>query len=320
MNVSVVIPCYNHGQYLEEALTSALASTHPHVEVLIVDDGSTEGRTLEVMDQLAARYINTSDCVHLIRQSNKGLAGARNTGIAAATGQYILPLDADDKIRPHFIESALMLMDQESDLGVVFGWAQHFGIRNDIWKLAPFDKQEMLLHNMVPACALFRKQVWLDAGGYDEIHFKEGYEDWDFWLSAMEHQWSFQLIPDVLFDYRVRPGSMVSRCNEPEIRQKLVTRLIDKHRELFSSCWPELLVRRDLITLNHENEVAGYHQRYVESLADFHSFARSWNDRANQLEQELASQREILHQLRHLTAAIRTLNNIAGKLFRRRQS
>jgi len=92
--VSVIIPCYNQGQYLTESIGSVLASDHQKIEIIVVDDGSTDPETCRILGGLD--YPKT----RLIRRENGGLAAARNSGIAAAQGRYILPLDADDRIGP----------------------------------------------------------------------------------------------------------------------------------------------------------------------------------------------------------------------------
>ena len=298
MKASIVITCYNLGAYLEEALESACRTTYPDTEIIVVDDGSTDPDTHFVLNTLQDRYRDTEQ-IHFLSQENQGLSAARNFGIRHACGECILPLDADNRLQASYIEKAVHVLKGNRNVGVVYGWAELFGSQTGIREYPDIDLQEMLLGNQVDACAVFRKSVWEDIGGYDTERFREGYEDWDFWLGALERGWRFHRLPEVMFDYRVRPGSMVSACNEPAIRQKLVTQLIEKHNELYASCWPELLVRRELTTLAYEKAVAGYHQRYVESLAEFHAFAKQWDERVTNAEQIIQDQRTKLHHLRY---------------------
>ena len=111
--ISVIIPCYNQGQYLAESIGSALASDYQELEIIVVDDGSTDPETIALLDQLA--YSKT----RLIRQENRGLAAARNWGIAEAQGTYILPLDADDRIGPQYISQAVAALAADTELGIV---------------------------------------------------------------------------------------------------------------------------------------------------------------------------------------------------------
>jgi glycosyltransferase involved in cell wall biosynthesis len=88
--VSVIIPCFNHGEFLPEAVASVAAIERPDVELIVVDDGSTDERTCQEIDAIIAQGIK------VVRQENKGVAAARNAGVLVAKGQYILPLDADN--------------------------------------------------------------------------------------------------------------------------------------------------------------------------------------------------------------------------------
>ena len=319
MNASIIIPCYNMGDFVEEALSSALATTGLAFEVIVLDDGSSDPHTQTVLAKLEQQYAATPN-VHFHRHNNMGLSATRNRGISLATGTLILPLDADNRIHAEFLIKAKAQFDQDETLGVVYSWAKTFGSGSSgVREFPEFDLQRMLLGNTVEACSVFRRKVWQDVGGYDETKFKEGYEDWDFWLGAVEHGWKFKRIPEALFEYRVRPDSMVSTCNEPAIRQKLVTQLIEKHKDLYASCWPELLIQRELTTLAYEKAVAGYHQRFVEALADFQHFATEWNQRCEQLEAKVQAQNAQLHQLRYVIGIFRRLERAAA-LFRRKPS
>jgi len=101
MLVSVIIPCYNQGEFLEECLTSVFASSYKQVEVIVVNDGSTDN-TKSIIDELQNKFT-----FQVIHQENKGLAETRNLGIRVANGKYILPLDSDDKIGQTYIENAV---------------------------------------------------------------------------------------------------------------------------------------------------------------------------------------------------------------------
>src|SRR5579863_3389457 len=125
--LSVVIPCFNHGEFLPEAVASVTPLRREDVELVVVDDGSTDGRTREEMDRLREKGIN------VIRQENMGLAAARNAGIRAAAAEYILPLDADNRLRPGYIEHGIRLLDGNPEVGVVYGDAEYMGERTGRW-------------------------------------------------------------------------------------------------------------------------------------------------------------------------------------------
>ena len=202
VHLSVVITCYNLGAYLGEALKSI--PEREDVEVVIVDDGSTEALTREVLDELDVKRYT------IIRQVNMGLAKARNNGIAQARGGIILVLDADNRINPVFIERSLAILGADPEVGVVYGDATYFGERSGPWVVGPYDFPRLLQGNYIDACACFRRSVWAQVGGYDEHMPHMGIEDWDFWLRCSVAGVGFHYVPEVFFDYRVRQGSMLS--------------------------------------------------------------------------------------------------------------
>lgn len=171
--VSVVIPCFNHGEFLPEAVASVTASTkRDDVELIVVDDGSTDERTRTEIDGLTAQGIK------VIRQENKGLAAARNAGIVASKGKYIFPLDADDHLRPGCLEHGIQILDASPEVGVVYGDGEYLGIRTGRWRIGPFDRNRLLKWNYIAACALFRRSIWVQNGGYEEAKVVQGLEDW----------------------------------------------------------------------------------------------------------------------------------------------
>ncbi len=157
--VSIVIPCFNDGVYLGEAVASALAQTHPDTEVIVVDDGSTEQATLDALD--ACRDAG----VRVHRQENRGLSAARNAGIGLAAGPYILPLDSDDRISPTYAQQAAEVLDSRPDVGIVGGDIELFGLESA--HLRPtFDGVEgMLFQNRLYTCSMSRRDDWAAVGG-----------------------------------------------------------------------------------------------------------------------------------------------------------
>lgn len=208
-SVSIVIPVYNHGHFLQETLQSIEATRTPSLrEVIIVDDGSTDPVTLELLRDLEkSQYL-------VIRQPNRGVGAARNAGIRVAQGEFILPVDDDNRIRRPYLAEGPTLLDRDQSVGVVYGDAEYFGERTGRWRVPQFDLVRLVDANFIDACALFRKRVWEDLGGYDEHMPHMGWEDWDFWLRAAVRGWRFVHLQEVTFDYRVRAGSMLTEVNK----------------------------------------------------------------------------------------------------------
>ncbi|MBE9040224.1 glycosyltransferase [Oscillatoriales cyanobacterium LEGE 11467] len=242
--VSVIIPCFNHGEFLEDAIQSIEEYPEPIYEIIIVNDGSTDEITQKAIANLKQRGYQ------IIEQANQGLATARNIGIESASGEYILPLDADNKIRSNYIRKGIEILKQHPKIGVVYGNARLFGEDSSIFQVPDFNLYQLLIGNYIDACAIFRKQVWKDCGGYDpNIPEKLGYEDWDFWLSAVEVGWEFYHLREVTFDYRVRHNSMVAACNLPKHRKKLFRYICNKHFNLFLPYLPDLLAEKEATAL-----------------------------------------------------------------------
>lgn len=228
--VSIVIPCHNHGEYLIEAVASVEGSVEEPCELIIVNDGSDDPRTVEVLDLLRdAGY-------RVLNQKKLGLPAARNTGISEAQSPYILPLDADNRLRPGFVTAALAILDTQPEVGVVYGDRRDFGIRNANVQVPAFDVDALLQCNYIDACALMRKEVWSACGGYDTA--LPALEDWDLWIGATQRGWQFHHLPGVAFDYRVRPDSM-SAVLRDEQYQQINSYVVGKHRSLYS---PEILL------------------------------------------------------------------------------
>jgi glycosyltransferase involved in cell wall biosynthesis len=230
--VSVVIPCFNHGEFLPEAVCSVTAIERDDIESIVVDDGSTDERTCKEMDALHARGIK------VIRQENKGLAAARNAGIAISRGEYILPLDADNRLRSGYIEHGVRVLDANPQVGVVYGDAEYIGMRTGRWQVGSFERDRLLQWNYIDACAMYRRSIWEHNHGYDGTMPVQGLEDWDFWLGALEHGWEFAYVPEVLFDYRKAEQSMITRTQGflPQVEAFIAK----KHGLLYRQAWLQL--------------------------------------------------------------------------------
>ena len=202
---TVVIPCYNHGRYLAEAIESALAQTHP-CEVIVVDDGSDDDSA-----SVARRHP-----VKLIKQRHKGLPAARNAAIKVARGTHILPLDADDLLEPTCVEAMLAT----SRSAIVRATARMFGDVDGPWLLGGrLDLASFMESNRVAACSMFPRAAWEWVGGYDES-MVDGYEDWDLWVRMLHAGYAVATVDSIQWRYRKHGPSLVSRAskNRPAIR------------------------------------------------------------------------------------------------------
>ncbi len=201
VKVSVIIPCYNMGGYIDEAVDSALAQTFTDIEIIIIDDGSDDTMTKSKLQN----YLRPK--TRVIHMQNSGVAAARNRGISEATGCYILPLDADDRIAPTFVEKACYVLDGCPSAGIVTSRVELFGEAHGEWRMSPdISLPHILLDNQIVCASLFRKSDWQKTGGYD-IVMHHGWEDWDLWLRVLQLGRDVVRLPEILFFYRIRGAS-----------------------------------------------------------------------------------------------------------------
>jgi len=225
--VSVVIPCFNQGHYIDEAVNSVLGQTFQDFEIIVVNDGST--------DDFTNNHLNNykKPKTKVITTKNMGLASARNNGIREATGEYILPLDADDKIGEEYLELAVEILDQNPKIGIVYCEAEFFEGRSDLWYLPEYSLVNILMSNVIFCSAFFRKLQWEKVGGYNP-NMVNGWEDWDFWLSLIEFGVQVYMIPKVLFFYRIKNESMILNLFKNKINSlKMFLQIIINHKDLY---------------------------------------------------------------------------------------
>jgi glycosyltransferase involved in cell wall biosynthesis len=223
--VSVVIPCYNQGVYLDEAVDSVLAQTYGDFEIIVINDGSTD----EFTNRLLAGYGKPG--TRIVTTRNQGPAAARNAGIRESLGDYILPLDADDRIGPCYLEKAVKVLETNPDIGIVYCLGELFGAGRGPVAAPDFSVGKMLLSNLIFASALFRKEDWEKTGGYNP-NMTCGCEDWDFWLSIIELPKNVFRIPEVLFFYRIKDVSR-NTSMDAEKQLDMHMRLMKNHKDLY---------------------------------------------------------------------------------------
>lgn len=221
---SIIIPCYNQGQYLGAALLSARAQTFEDIEIIVVDDGSDDPESQEAMAALEDQI----DI--LIRTDNYGVVNARNTAIDAASGRYILPLDADDIIEPGYLEQAIDALENDPNLGIVYCHADYFGEKQGPWKLPPYRFPEILVGNMIFNSSVFRRDDWARVGGYNP-NMQYGWEDYDFWIAIISLGREVLQLPDTLFHYRILPGSRNSALGDNMVQAHV--QIFHNHRDLY---------------------------------------------------------------------------------------
>ncbi|NQE35342.1 putative glycosyltransferase EpsJ [Microcoleus sp. IPMA8] len=226
--VSVIIPCYNQSHFLLEAVTSVINQTYKNWEIIIVNDGSLDTTSTVAKNLIVA---NPQYQIRLVEQTNQGLSSARNAGIAAANGEYIMPLDADDILAENALTDLLEICLKSNVPCVAFGSYQMFGSENRIvpsYEL--YSPENIKKSNMIHPSSVYHKSILDLVSGY-KVGMKEGYEDWEFWVNCHKHNIPFLGTREIVVNYRRSQGSMLAKAQQ--YHQKLVAQIVCYNRELY---------------------------------------------------------------------------------------
>ena len=224
-DISIIIPCYNSGKYLPEAIDSVRQYQGKHnYEIILVDDGSADTDTLELLES----YKSAEGFV-VIYQENKGPSAARNVGCKSANSQYLMFLDSDNKIEPGYIDLAVSMLNNDDQVGVVYSKAYFWGDTTEKrFETTCFDIDKLLISNYIDMCVVLRKKCFDEVNGFDET--LRCFEEWDLWLSIYKKNWKFEFIDKELFGYRIRSNSLL--IQQSENYYEIVTQIRKKHMDL----------------------------------------------------------------------------------------
>jgi glycosyltransferase involved in cell wall biosynthesis len=247
IKVSIIVPCYNQAQYLDEALQSVLDQTYTNWECIIVNDGSPDNT-----EAIALKWCEQDSRFRYAFQENSGLSSARNLGVSDAKGEYILPLDADDKIASSYVELAIQSFQEDASLKVVYCKAEEFGERVGLWQLQPFSLIDLAQYNMIFCSAMYMKLDWQLVGGYD-VNMIYGLEDWEFWIAILKNGGTVKCLDEVGFYYRVRANSMARGINHDHIRFSEIY-VAKKHIDFYIASFDLLNKNRKNIEYRLESE------------------------------------------------------------------
>ncbi|OPA76079.1 hypothetical protein BVG16_17840 [Paenibacillus selenitireducens] len=207
--LSIVIPYYNLADYLMETLESALNITYKSYEIVIINDGSSDLKAIELLNDIRKKN-NTK--IRIIDIENGGLANARNVGATHAKGEFLAFLDADDIIKPEFYGKAIDLLKTYNNISFVYSWVEFFGARTGIWPTFNTEFPYLLGMNQLTAFVVVRREDFINFGWNRSI-MEYGLEDFEGWVTMCENGCSGISIPEPLVQYRVRPESMSRQFN-----------------------------------------------------------------------------------------------------------
>ena len=300
--ISIVITLYNLGSFITECINSIGDFDKDEVEVIIVNDGSTEEDTLKVLDSLRTR-----NDINILDQENGGVANARNNGILMAKSDYILSVDADNLITQDYYLKGIELLDAQPSVGAVYSDVIVFGEKEERRKLSDFNPNVFFGVNYIDNCALFRKSIWESIGGYDEKMPISGYEDWDFWMGVYESGYQLIHIPEFLFHYRVRKNSMITDTNESENRLANLSYLINKHNKSYKKHGTEVLIHLTKNVSELENEL-------VQSVEYSKQVSDERLNLLDELEQSVTYSEQVIEEKNRISQQLEHSNRTNFKL------
>ena len=273
---SFVIPCFNHGAWIAQAVGSCLAQRSARVEVIVVDDGSNDGKTPAACDALEG------PSVRVMHQANTGLPAARNAGAAQARGGRLAFLDADDWVEPQFVSRLAEALGADRSASHAYCQERLTDLGgNVVWRVPEWDPITLLVTNLHPVTCLVRRDRFEHVGGFDES-MTQGYEDWDLWLRFASHGWHGVRVREVLFNWRRHsPHTMIDEAVQRH--DQLYRRLLRNHRDFFEKHAADAAVRANTMLRaaeGHWVDETGVpiELQYLRAVRDAHQ--RSQNSRA----------------------------------------
>ncbi len=233
--LSVVVPYYNLGAYLVETIDSIVASTYRPLEIVVVDDGSDDAASLDILERIAQQQ---ADLVRVIHQERGGLARARNCGARAAQGEFLAFVDADDLVEPSFFSRSIDVLQRYTNVSFVYSWVHFFGEADACWPTWNTEFPFLLAHNMLAAFVVARRGDFL-AWGQNDPGLKDALEDYDAWISMVEHGCVGVSLPDCLVHYRLRGDSMYRSLSEAQ-HLEMYALIVERHHTTYRRYGAEL--------------------------------------------------------------------------------
>lgn len=224
--VSVIVTLYNYGHYVEDCLDSIAAQTQDEIELILVDDCSTDDglmRVLRWLENNARKFCGHRVAAHL---ENMGLSYARNSAFELASAERVFVMDADNLLYPRAVERCMQAMDVSQSAGA-YTQLEIFGERSGIGDADFWDKERFRQRNYVDAMALVLKSAWQQVDGYTQLS-ANGWEDYDFWCKFVEQGLECTFVPEMLCRYRVHGSSMLHTETNPNAA-KLILEMTIRH-------------------------------------------------------------------------------------------
>lgn len=282
--ISVIIPCYNYGRYLTDAVESVVHQTFQDYEIIIVNDGSTDNTKL-IAESLIGGYKNHR--ITLINQPNSGQpAISRNNGIAVSKGKYILCLDADDKIVSTMLFECAKVLEDNPNVAIAYTDRLDFDGVERVVEAGDYNFEKLKYENHISYCALYRREVWERVGGY-RANVK-GCEDWDFWVAAGVKGFSGRRIPKPLFKYRRHD---TGRFQQSLQNMEIIKAQIVKNN---SECYTKSDIEQANRLLQHDLNATSKHQPLVSVIVPTYNRPETLRKALESLSQQTLDNFEVI--------------------------
>lgn len=255
--LSVIIPYFNMGAFIDETLDSIKQSTVKDLEIVLVNDGSTDPFSQEKLETLHADHDLNDRQLRIVNIPNGGVANARNTGVKHSTGRHVSLLDADDLVRPRYYEKALRVLEAYDNVSFCGAWIEDYNARGRIRHWATWNAEPpiQLIMNQTNCQSLVYKRAAFERDGWHDPDLRMFLDDWEGVISLLAGGHRGVMIPEPLFKYRIRPGSIFrSTGGLWDINYEKITR---KHRELYSDWGAHIAAFMNVNGPNNFYHIAG---------------------------------------------------------------
>src|ERR1700733_2916635 len=237
--VSIIVPCFNYGHFITEALKSIAGQTYSDWECVIVNDGSTDDSR-----SVIEAFIRDDPRFRLVNIQNSGVSVARNTAVAHSRGTWLFPLDADNRMLPDCLAKCMAQVQRDPGLRLVYTEAELFGAESGLWRLPPFDYKTMLKYNMIDNSCLFLRKDFDKVGGY-RTNMVNGLEDWDFFIALLYGCKPGQVvkIDEPLYYYRVNESGRRMTVAGSGKQRKMLDLMVYNNFPIYQEYFPDIFER-----------------------------------------------------------------------------
>lgn len=258
--ISIIVPCYNDGNYIHECLDSIYQQTYQNYEIVIINDGSDDDNTINIINKINHPKIK------VLQTRNQGPSKARNYAIKHSSGKYILPLDADNKLGRDFIQEAIEVLEKRANVKIVNCDLIIFGAKKGYKNFDTYSIEKLLCENIIECASVYRRSDFDKTKGYNS-NMKETFEDWDFWLSILENGGGVHKINKPGIYYRIKKGSRNSSVSQEQFK-RLRFQLYNNHKELYAKYFfdPLLSFEYDLIKNSKEYRLGLFLLKPIRSI------------------------------------------------------